>query len=310
MVLSPPEMEQTYRILLYYLYRPIDDPDDFACRQRQLCEDLGLLGRIIVAEEGINGTVSGERAATDRYIEVMREDAGNEKLVFKGDDANGHAFKKLSVKVRSEIVTLNLGEEKDIDPGNLTGRRLDPANFYEAMNQEGALILDGRNKYESDLGHFEGAICPDVENFRDFPEWIRNNLADAKDRPVLTYCTGGIRCEKLSGFLMKEGFKNVHQLDGGIVTYGKDPDVKGRDFKGQCYVFDSRIGVSVNSTNPSVVATCRNCGVASERYVNCAWKPCNFRIFLCSSCEERDGRFCSEDCSKLSCSKSKEDAGF
>ena len=299
-------MRQPFRILLYYLYRPIDDPDDFACRQRELCEELELKGRIIVAAEGINGTVSGTSAATKRYIEFMRQDPCNGQMEFKMDDAKEHSFKKLSVKVRSEIVTLNLGGEEDIDPNRLTGSRLAPSDFYEAMKEDGALILDGRNQYESDLGHFKGAICPDVENFRDFPEWIRNNLADAKDRPVLTYCTGGIRCEKLSGFLLNEGFKNVSQLDGGIVTYGKDPDVQGRDFEGQCYVFDSRIGVPVNAANPSVVADCRNCGEPIERYVNCSWKPCNLRIFLCPSCEERDGRFCSEECRKLVSEKREE----
>ncbi len=303
------EMKPSFRILLYYLYRPIDDPNEFACRQRELGEELGLKGRIIVAAEGINGTVSGLSAATNRYIEFMREDSCNGKMEFKMDDAKEHAFKKLSVKVRPEIVTLNLEGEEDIDPNRITGSRLAPSDFYEAMKEDGALILDGRNQYESDLGHFKGAICPDVENFRDFPEWIRNNLSDAKDRPVLTYCTGGIRCEKLSGFLLNEGFTNVSQLDGGIVTYGKDPDVQGRDFEGQCYVFDERIGVAVNAANPSVVAACRNCGEPIERYVNCSWKPCNLRIFLCPSCEERDGRFCSGECRKLS-SEKLEESGF
>ncbi|MCP4847709.1 MAG: rhodanese-related sulfurtransferase [Verrucomicrobiaceae bacterium] len=292
-------MPEPFHILLYYLYRPIDNPSEFAARQQALCQDLGLHGRIIVAGEGINGTVSGESDATDQYIKAMQADSCNAEMVFKVDPAPGHAFKKLSVKVRPELVTLQLAAEEDIDPTDLTGRRLLPADFHAAMKEEGALVLDGRNKYESDLGHFKDAVCPDVENFRDFPEWIRKNLSHAKERPILTYCTGGIRCEKLSGFLLQEGFKNVTQLDGGIVTYGKDPEVKGRDFQGQCYVFDSRIGVTVNSANPSVVATCRDCGQPSERYVNCAWKPCNCRIFLCSSCEEEAGRSCSDQCGRL-----------
>jgi UPF0176 protein len=299
-------MSASFRILLYYLYRPIEDPPEFASRQRELCQELGLHGRIIVAEEGINGTVSGESAATDQYMAAMQADPCNAGMVFKADPAHEHAFKKLSVKIRPEIVTLQLDAEEDIDPNVQTGRRLDPAQFHAAMKQEGALVLDGRNKYESDLGHFKDAVCPDIENFRDFPEWIRKNIAHAKERPVLTYCTGGIRCEKLSGLLLKEGFKNVTQLDGGIVSYGKDPDVKGRDFQGQCYVFDSRVGVPVNTENPSVVASCRNCGEPSERYVNCSWKPCNYRIFLCSSCEEADGRFCSERCSRLRSAESRE----
>jgi UPF0176 protein len=292
-------MSAPFRVLLYYLYRPIDKPADFASRQRELCQDLGLHGRIIVAGEGINGTVSGESAATGQYIEKMQADSFTTGMVFKVDPAHGHTFKDLSVKVRPEIVTLQLDNEEDIDPIASTGRRLAPADFYAAMKQEGALVLDGRNKYESDLGHFKDAVCPDVENFRDFPEWIRKNLSHAKERPIMTYCTGGIRCEKLSGFLLREGFKNVTQLDGGIVSYGKDPDVQGRDFQGQCYMFDSRIGVAVNSENPSVIASCRNCGELSERYVNCSWKPCNSRIFLCSSCEEEGGRVCSEQCSRL-----------
>ena len=292
-------MSAPFRILLYYRYTQVDDPEGFAGEQQELCEKLGLRGRIIVAGEGINGTVSGEVVATEAYMEAMNADPRLAGIVFKVDPVDEHSFKKLSVKVRPEIVTLQLDNEKDIDPVASTGGRLAPADFYAAMKQEGALVLDGRNKYESDLGHFKDAVCPDVENFRDFPEWIRKNLSHAKERPILTYCTGGIRCEKLSGFLLREGFKNVTQLDGGIVSYGKDPDVQGRDFQGQCYVFDSRIGVAVNSENPSVIASCRNCGERSERYVNCSWKPCNCRVFLCSSCEEKGGRFCSEQCGRL-----------
>lgn len=292
-------MSAPFRILLYYLYSPVDDPVDFAGQQQELCQDLGLRGRIIVATEGINGTVSGEAAATEAYMEAMKADPCTAGMVFKIDPADAHSFKKLSVKVRPEIVTLQHGREADIDPTVLAGRRLAPADFYAAMKQKGALVLDGRNKYESDLGRFKGAVCPEVENFRDFPEWIRNNLAGAKDRPILTYCTGGIRCEKLSGFLLKEGFSNVAQLDGGIVSYGKDPAVQGRDFEGQCYVFDSRIGVPVNFTNPTVVASCRMCGEPSERYVNCAWEPCNCRIFQCHCCEQGSGRFCSDECGRL-----------
>ena len=292
-------MSAPFRILLYYLYSPVDDPEGFAGQQQELCEKLGLRGRIIVAAEGINGTLSGEAAATGAYMEAMKADPHTADMVFKIDPDDAHAFKKLSVKVRPEIVTLQLGCDEAVDPNKLTGRRLAPLEFYEAMKEEGALVLDGRNKYESDLGHFKGAVCPEVENFRDFPEWIRTNLADAKERPILTYCTGGIRCEKLSGFLLKEGFKNVAQLDGGIVTYGKDTSVQGLDFEGQCYVFDSRTGVQVNSNNPSVVASCRVCGEPSERYVNCAWKPCNCRIFLCFACQEEVGRFCSDECGRL-----------
>jgi UPF0176 protein len=289
-------MEPPFQILLYYFYTSIADAEIYAEEQRELCERLGLRGRIIVAGEGINGTVSGETEATSLYIEAMGADPRTAEMTFKVDPAAGHAFKKLSVKAREEIVSLHLGETEDVDPNQLTGKHLTPAEFKEAMQDEEAIILDGRNNYESDLGRFKGALCPDLDNFRDFPQWIRENLGDAKELPILTYCTGGIRCEKLSGFLVKEGFRRVAQLEGGIVSYGKDPQVRGEDFEGECYVFDERIGVEVNHQNPSVVAVCRDCGRPSERYVNCAHQACNLRIFVCEDCEESAGRFCSAEC--------------
>lgn len=300
-------MEAPFQILLYYLYTPIDDPEAYAGWQRELCGRLGLLGRIIVAGEGINGTLSGEAAATRGYMDAMAGDPRTAAMPFKVDPAAGHAFKKLSVKARDEIVSLHLGAD-DLDPGELTGRRLSPAEFRAAMRQGDAIVLDGRNNYESDLGRFRGALCPDLDNFRDFPRWVREHLGDAKGRPVLTYCTGGIRCEKLSGFLLREGFRDVAQLDGGIVSYGKDPATRGEDFEGQCYVFDERITVPVNHVNPSVVARCRSCGEGCERYVNCSYKPCNRQIFLCEACESRAGRSCSESCQARSAA-AREEAG-
>jgi UPF0176 protein len=157
--------------------------------------------------------------------------------------------------------------------------------------------LDGRNYYEYDIGHFRGAIRPEVESSRDFPEWIRQNLSEFKDRPILTYCTGGIRCEKLSGFLLKEGFKDVSQLDGGIVTYGKDPEVKGRLFDGKCYVFDERISVPINSTDEDIiVGRCHHCGKEEDRYINCANDDCHKKHVCCVECEEEHNSFCSLEC--------------
>lgn len=285
-----------YQVLLYYRYVHIADPGSYAEAHRELCERLGLFGRILIGGEGINGTVSGEYAATNEYIASMHADPLMEDMSFKIDPADRHMFKKLSIKVREEIVSLNLPDEADIDPNQTTGKRLSPTEFRERMREQDAIILDGRNNYESDLGRFKGAICPDLDNFRDFPQWIRENLGDAKDRPILTYCTGGIRCEKLSGFLVQEGFNDVAQLEGGIVTYGKDEEARGEDFEGQCYVFDERIAVPVNGVNPEVVARCRECGEPSERYVNCAWQPCNLRIFVCAECEAQRGRFCADGC--------------
>jgi UPF0176 protein len=286
-----------HQILLYYLYTPIENADVFVGEHRALCDELELRGRILVSEEGLNGTVSGTVPNTEAYMGVMREDARFRKMSFKIDPVEEHVFRKLSVKLRSEVVTLGLGDGEDIDPNEITGTYLAPAEWYEAMQEEGVVILDGRNRYESELGCFKGAICPDLEHFRDFPDWVRRHKGDWEGRKVLTYCTGGIRCEKLSGFLRQEGVESVFQLEGGIIEYGHDESVQGRDFEGLCYVFDERVAAEVNRTESRrVISRCRHCGESSARYRNCGWAPCNAQFFCCEGCEEGFGRFCSEEC--------------
>ena len=289
-------MSAPYEVLLYYRYFPIEDPRGYVSKHRALCEDLGLLGRILVAREGINGTVSGLRENTEAYQAHLREQPGTADMEFKVDPADGHAFEKLSIKARHEIVTLGLAPAEDVDPNELTGDYLSPKAFYEAMQDPTAVILDARNGYESQLGKFRNAICPDVDSFRDLPQWIRDNRSLLEGKRILTYCTGGIRCEKFSGYLLQEGFADVSQLHGGIVSYGRDSETQGRDFEGQCYVFDQRIGVPVNRANPTVIARCTHCDGPCERYRNCAFTPCNAQFFCCEACEEALGRFCGASC--------------
>ena len=289
-------MTEDYQILLYYLYRTLEEPEAFVEEHRALCASLGLHGRILIGREGINGTVSGPREATVRYQEVLEADPRTAGVAFKVDPAQAHVFPKLIVKFRPEIVTFGLGEA-DVDPNERTGKRLSPAEWLQAMEDEDAVLIDGRNRYESDLGRFKNAICPDIENFRDFPAWLRDHAEELRGRKILTYCTGGIRCEKLSAFLLQEGFEDVSQLEGGIVTYGKDPVVQGRHLEGLCYVFDQRIGVEVNFTDTrAVVSFCEKCGGPSTRYRNCSCKSCNRKYFLCETCEETRGRACSAAC--------------
>ena len=289
-------MSALYEVLLYYRYFSIEEPQEYVSEHRRLCEELGLFGRILVAREGINGTVSGLREQTQAYQEYLRSKPGTDEMEFKVDPADGHAFQKLSIKARDEIVTLGLSLCEDIDPNETTGNYLSPKDFYEAMQDPNAVIVDARNEYESQLGKFRNAICPDVDSFRYLAQWIRDHRSELEGKRILTYCTGGIRCEKFSGFLLSEGYEDVSQLHGGIVTYGRDPETQGRDFEGQCYVFDQRIGVQVNRENPSVIASCRHCGVPIERYRNCGFTPCNAQFFCCKECEESRGRFCSEAC--------------
>ncbi|KAB7704043.1 rhodanese-related sulfurtransferase [Bacillus aerolatus] len=283
-----------YRILLYYMYVPIENPEVFAVRHLKFCKELGLKGRILVGEEGINGTVSGTIEQTDRYMQTMKEDPRFAEMVFKVDEADGHAFKKMHVRPRKEIVTLQL--DKDINPQELTGNYLSPKEFFEAMQEEDTVVIDARNDYEYDLGHFRGAIRPDIQAFRELPEWVREHKEELQGKKILTYCTGGIRCEKFSGWLKKEGFEDVNQLHGGIVTYGKDPEVQGKLWNGQCYVFDDRISVPINHTEHVIVGRDHFTGEPCERYVNCANPDCDKRILCSEENEHKYLRGCTHEC--------------
>lgn len=286
--------QKPYRVLLYYMYVPIEDPEEFAREHKAFCNELGLKGRILVANEGINGTVSGPVEQTDRYMEAMKQDPRFAEMVFKIDEADRHAFPKMKVRARPELVTLRL--EDDVNPNEITGKYLEPKEFYERLQDEDTIVLDARNDYEYDLGHFRGAIRPDIENFRDLPNWVRENKELLGDKKIITYCTGGIRCEKFSGWLIKEGFEDVAQLHGGIVTYGKDPEVQGQLWDGQLYVFDDRIGVPVNQKEHVIVGKDYFTGEPCERYVNCANPACNKKILCSEENEHKYMRSCSDEC--------------
>ncbi|KKB38309.1 oxygen-dependent tRNA uridine(34) hydroxylase TrhO [Bacillus thermotolerans] len=283
-----------YRVLLYYKYVPIENPEELAQEHLAFCKELELKGRILIAPEGINGTVSGTVEQTEKYMDEMKKDPRFADMVYKIDEADGHAFKKMHVRPKKELVTLRL--EDDINPLELTGEYLEPKEFFERMQQEDTIVLDARNDYEYDLGHFRGAIRPDIKNFRELPEWVRENKEILEGKKILTYCTGGIRCEKFSGWLKKEGFEDVAQLHGGIVTYGKDPEVQGELWDGQCYVFDERIAVPVNQKEHVVVGRDYFTGEPCERYVNCANPECNKKILLSEESEHKHLRSCSHEC--------------
>lgn len=287
-------MTQDYRVLLYYQYVPIEDGETFAQKHLADCRELGLKGRILVADEGINGTVSGTIEQTNAYMELMKNDPRFSSTIFKIDEADQNAFKKMHVRYRPELVNLSL--EDDVNPLELTGAYLDPKEFREAMLDENTVVIDARNDYEFDLGHFRGAIRPEIRSFRELPQWIRDNKEQFMEKRVLTYCTGGIRCEKFSGWLVREGFKDVGQLHGGIATYGKDPEVQGDLWDGQMYVFDSRIAVPINQKEHVIVGRDWFDGSPCERYINCGNPECN-RQMLAS--EENEAKYlgaCSHEC--------------
>jgi UPF0176 protein len=288
-------MTNEYRILLYYKYIDIPDPEAFTAEHLQYCKDLGVKGRILIAGEGINGTLSGTVEQTEEYMKHMHANPLFSDLFFKIDESDRHAFKKIFVRHKKELVTLRY--DKKLDPNVDGGKRLKPTEFYDYLHRDDVIVLDGRSDYEYALGHFKNAIKPDVEVFRDFPKWLRENLAEMKDKPIVTYCTGGIRCEMLTSVLQNEGYKDVYQLDGGIVTYGKDPEVQGRGFDGNCYVFDERISVRINQTDEHViVGKCHHCGNPTDRYINCADDTCHLQHLVCDECETIRHGYCSTDC--------------
>jgi UPF0176 protein len=289
----------SHKVLLYYQFTRIGDPKSYTAQHLKWCRSLGLLGRILIAEEGINGTVSGTAEACREYMDGLEADPQFAGITFKIDDADGHVFRKLYVRERDEIITLTAEglNGKQFHPNDRTGTHLSPTEWRERMSDPDAILLDGRNNYESAIGHFKNALCPDLENFRDFPAWIEENLGDSKDKPILTYCTGGIRCEKLSAWMIDAGFTQVFQLSGGIVSYGKDEQVQGDQFDGSCYVFDERIAVPINHTESrTTLSRCHHCDAPSEDFTNCLNVLCNLHMALCPTCAELLDGCCSEAC--------------
>lgn len=287
-------MENTHTILLYYKYVKLDDPKIEMEKQRAICEVLGLTGRIIVSEEGINGTCEGTTENTEKYIAWMDKQKKFRNIHWKKSVGTGNAFPKLSVKVRKEIVSLHLDENEDINPNVVTGKKLKPdelRKWYE--ENKNFYIVDMRNDYELEVGKFEGTVFPGLENFRDLKKNL-NIIDDLKDKTVLTVCTGGVRCEKASGLLLKSGFKDVYQLDGGIVSYMEK--YPGKDFKGSLYVFDQRVTMNFDGDKHEIIGRCYRCSNLSERYVNCANLMCHKHFICCKNCDTANGSFCSTKC--------------
>ena len=281
-----------YQVLLYYCYTPLDSPERFRDEHHRLCLALDLRGRIIVAAEGLNGTVSGTRESCAAYMAAVKADPRFAALEFKVDEVAAHTFQKLHVRVKSEIVHSSLHH---VRPHEKTGQHLSPAEFKALKDRDDVVVVDVRSDYEYNLGRFRNAITLDIENFREFPDRLER-LKQFKDKKILTYCTGGVKCEKASAYLLEQGFQDVYQLHGGIIKYGIEAG--GEDFDGQCYVFDTRLVVDVNRVNPTVISRCQRCQQLSNRLVDCANPHCNAHLPLCAACSEALQGACSETCAQ------------
>jgi UPF0176 protein len=270
---------EPYLIILFYKYIQIANPPEFVESQKRLCTFLGLKGRLLVAEEGINGTLGGSQGAIESYVAELREDPRFSDLEIKVSAGDEASFPKLSIKVRPEIVTLKSPVPLSPDQDN----HLSPRAWKKAIEEEEIVLIDVRNRYESAAGKFENAVECDIENFRDLPAYMEK-LEDFKSKKVLMYCTGGIRCEKASALFRKQGFRNVFQLHGGIVNYQKE--FGNEHWLGECFVFDQRMTVRVEE-GLVPLGRCAHTGRPSSRFVNCLNDSCH-ALFILSEETERE----------------------
>ena len=266
------------KVVLFYAFRPLTDPDALRLWQRDLCEGLGLRVRILLSRHGINATVGGDVTVLKTYVRKTREYAPFREIDVKwslgsGLDADGRSldFPRLVVKVREEIVSFGVPDEVVVDGGGVVGggTRLTPDELDALVAERGdeVVLFDGRNAVEAQVGRFRGAVVPDVRHTSDFVRQLDAGRWDElKGRPVVTYCTGGIRCEVLTSLMRSRGFDEVYQLDGGIVRYAEQRGSAGL-WEGHVYVFDERMSVGYGD-DPGGLAECHVCGAPTSRLHN------------------------------------------
>jgi UPF0176 protein len=277
------------RVLLYYGFTPISDPVAIRLWQIKLCQSLNLKGRIFIAPTGINGTVGGDIEDLRNYVQQTRTYPGFKKIGFKWSQGTGEEFPKLSVQLKDELVAFGNPEEIKVNENGVIGggTHLRPEQVHELVESRGdeVIFFDGRNKYEAKIGKFKNAIVPDVESSHEFVREIESGKYDhLKEKPVVTYCTGGIRCEILSVVMKNRGFKEVYQIDGGIVKYG-EKFADGGLWEGSLYTFDARMAIDF-STKTKVIGECEICQAPSKIFRNCRTKTCHELILLCDSCND------------------------
>lgn len=278
------------KVILYYKFVPVPDPAMTMRWQRELCTRLNLKGRIIISEHGINGTLGGELEDLRAYKQQMNASGIFRGIQYKWSAGTGKEFPRLSVKVRSELVTFGKVGEIEVDKHGVKGggKHLKPAQVHKLVKERGddVVFFDGRNAYEAAVGKFKNAVVPDTTTTRDFVSELESGkYEDIKDKPVVTYCTGGIRCEVLSVLMKNRGFREVYQIDGGIVKYGEKYGDDGL-WEGNLYIFDDRMSHKF-SDGAKDIGECLGCGSKTSNYVNCQDKTCDRLMLLCEECASK-----------------------
>lgn len=291
--------EENFRrkTISFYRYVRIVNPEEFRNQlyknwKKQIC-----FGRIYVASEGINAQMSIPEHNYTSFLEELNSYPELKKIPIKeAIEDDGKSFYKLIIKVKPKIVADGLNDE-NFDFTNV-GKHLSAKEFNEAMEKPETIVVDMRNHYESEIGHFENAICPDADTFREELPMVKEILEDKKEQKILLYCTGGIRCEKASAYLKHHGFEDVNQLHGGIIDYARQVEKQGLESKfiGKNFVFDDRLGERIGS---EIISECHQCGKACDSHTNCAYDDCHLLFIQCEACAEKYKACCSDICHEM-----------
>lgn len=278
------------KVILYYKFVPITDPAMTMRWQRELCTRLQLKGRIIISQHGINGTLGGNIESLREYKREMNRSVTFKGIMYKWSNGDGQEFPRLSVKVRDELVSFGAPDEIKVDEKGVVGggKHLKPEAVHKLLEERGkdVVFFDGRNAYEAAVGRFKNAVVPETKTTRDFLTELESDKYESiKDKPVVTYCTGGIRCEALSALMKNRGFKEVYQIDGGIVKYGEKFGDEGL-WEGKLHIFDDRM-VHQFSDKAKDIGECVHCQGKTSRYINCSNIACNRLVLVCEGCDKK-----------------------
>lgn len=298
-VLKQRLMEETIlrKTISFYRYVNIPDPETLRDELFAAWSELNCFGRIYLAHEGINAQMSVPADHWDEFVRQLYALSYFKDVPFKhAVDNNGKSFYKLIVKVREKIVADGINEP-GFDPSH-TGKYLNAQEFNAAIEDPNTIVIDMRNHYESEVGRFDRAFCPDADTFREELPQVIEHLKGQEDKKVLMYCTGGIRCEKASAYFKYKGFKDVNHLHGGIIQYAKEVKEQGLEskFRGVNFVFDERIGERITN---DILSTCHQCGEPCDRHVNCKNDDCHLLFIQCENCAEKMNGCCTPECQQI-----------
>lgn len=296
------------KVILYYKFVPVLDPETTKLWQRELCERYGLKGRIIISKHGINGTLGGPVNGLKAYVKAMNLSLFK-KTIYKWSEGSASDFPRLSIKVRPELVAFGAPDAVKVDENGVVGggKHLKPEEVNKLVEERGddVIFFDGRNAYEAQIGKFKNTVVPNVRYTREFLKELDDpKYEEIKDKPIVSYCTGGIRCELLSVHMKNKGFKEVYQIDGGIVKYGEKYADDGL-WEGKLYVFDNRM-VTGFSDKAKDIGMCVHCGNKTSNFENCANMSCNDLVLICKDCHKNTTTCPKKECAKtISLAKSK-----